>query len=129
MAFTVKKGSAAYNSAADASTEADGYEYAGNADPSKERLVKGEMGYDAMLDPDGLGHPNPLYNPGAAPSSAPSMAGLQSAAGISGGDGSGGGDSVMGGVSLSGPSKFRQGIGQRIPPVESQALAALRKIY
>lgn len=53
-----------------------------------------------------------------------SMAGLQAAAGGGGGDfGGGAGDNI------SGPSRFRQGIGQRIPPQMSMALAGLRQAY
>jgi hypothetical protein len=33
------------------------------------------------------------------------------------------------GASVSGPSRFRQGIGSRIPPRYSAALAALRQVY
>ena len=58
----------------------------------------------------------------ATPAMSPSMAGLQA----------GGGGGEMGGSmqQLSGPSRFRQGIGTRIPPQMSQSLAALRgRIY
>ena len=56
----------------------------------------------------------------------PSMVGLQEA--VSGG--SGGGDMGGGGVEmLAGPSRFRQGIGSRIPPQMSASLAALRQVY
>lgn len=53
-----------------------------------------------------------------------SMAGLQAAAGGGGGDFSG-----SAGDEISGPSKFRQGVGQRIPPQYSAALAGLRQAY
>jgi hypothetical protein len=53
-----------------------------------------------------------------------SMAGLQAAMGMGGGEfGGGAGDNI------SGPSKFRQGIGQRIPPQLSASLAGLRQAY
>lgn len=55
-----------------------------------------------------------------------SMAGLKSAAGMGGG----GGDMSGGaGDNIGGPSKFRQGIGNRIPPQYSVSLAALRQVY
>lgn len=54
-----------------------------------------------------------------------SMAGLQQAAGM------GGGADMSGapGDNISGPSKFRQGIGQRIPSQMGAALAGLRQAY
>ena len=52
---------------------------------------------------------------------APSMQGL-----LNGGGGDMGGSGVE---QLSGPSRFRQGIGSRILPQMSQSLAALRQVY
>jgi hypothetical protein len=46
--------------------------------------------------------------------------------GSSGGDG---GDGMGGGRMFNAPSKFRQGIGTRMLPLESASLAALRKVY
>lgn len=64
---------------------------------------------------------------GGTPIDTPSMGGLNDAASMS----SGGGDAGMGAQfgSLRGPSRFRQGIGQRIPPQMSVSLAALKQIY
>ena len=45
------------------------------------------------------------------------------------GEGTGEGTGEGPGVGISGPTKFRQGIGQRIPPQYSEALASLRRIY
>lgn len=45
-------------------------------------------------------------------------------------DGGGdGGDGGIGGRVLNAPSRFRQGIGTRMLPMESASLAALRKVY
>lgn len=61
-----------------------------------------------------------IVDPGSSPS--PSMDALQSA-------GSGDMGAVGGAESLGAPSAFRQGIGKRIYPQESAALASLRKVY
>lgn len=55
-----------------------------------------------------------------------SMAGLKQAAGEGGG---GGFDMSAAGANIGGPSKFRQGIGNRIPPQYSNSLAALKQVY
>jgi len=39
------------------------------------------------------------------------------------------GEGDTGNATIMGMSRFRQGIGQRTPPIDSQSLAALRKIY
>jgi hypothetical protein len=58
----------------------------------------------------------------------PSMQGLTDASGSMTSGGDDGGYVAPGGV-LAGPSKFRQGIGQRIPPQYSASLAALKQVY
>ena len=63
---------------------------------------------------------------GAGTGSLPSMGSTQQ---VSMGGDFGGGEGSSGTQMISGISRFRQGIGQRNPPVDSQSLAALRKIY
>jgi hypothetical protein len=72
---------------------------------------------------------------GGAPAAASggALAGLQAAAGVGGGGagGAGGGLELTDdtGFQLSAPGTLRQGIGTRIPPQLSMALAGLRRVY
>ena len=81
---------------------------------------------------------SPTIPPTPFPRSAPAgMGGLSavnaSGDGVSGGSGlftpGGSADQPGAGIALSGPGALRQGIGTRILPHDSMALAALRRIY
>lgn len=94
-------------------------------------------GIPPAASPTSIAPPTPpitVAAPGAAASGggpvvSPSSSGAAMAS--MSGDGGGGGSVGMGGSmqALNGASRFRQGIGQRMPPVQSASLAALRKIY
>ena len=98
------------------------------------------------------GYASPVMGGSSAPSPLPTLPTMSSGSDAAGADGAGGakvvipepasmqalrggegdggfGDALSGGANVSGPSRFRQGIGARIPPMDSGALAALRKVY
>ena len=77
--------------------------------------------------------PTPTGGGGGAGGAAPAaFAGLKSSIpdiGGGGGMGGGGGEGATGAQMLNAPNALRQGIGTRIPPMMSMALAGLQRVY